>query len=252
MNPQDMEQHLSHISTMWTMLYQAHRGTVGEASRARQLLLQRYLGAVYRYLFSAVRDANVADDLTQEFALRFIQGRFAQAERGQGRFRHYVKTALFHLVKDHYRKQGKGPHQVQLGQDDPVPAPDETQAADEAFRDSWRQELLSRAWKGLEGLQQQTGQPYHDVLRFRVDHPDLASGQIAEQLGARLGKPLTAAGVRQMLHRARERFADLLLEDVLHSLEEAGHCDLSAVEEELAELNLLKYCQAALQRRSDA
>jgi RNA polymerase sigma-70 factor (ECF subfamily) len=231
---------------MWTMLYQAHRGTADEAAAARQVLMQRYCGAVYRYLLSAVRDPYVAEDLTQEFALRFIQGRFRMADPSQGRFRNYVKTALFHLVDDWRKRLGRGPKPMRLESDEVVPAPDETAAAEQAFRDSWRQELLSRTWKALEGVQQQSGQPYHDVLRFRVDHPDMRSPGMAEQLTARLGRPFTAAGVRQLLHRARERFADLLLEEARVSLEGAGQGDLV---EELAELNLLQYCQSALQRR---
>ena len=76
MNEQELQQHLSHISTMWTMLHQAHRGSADEAALARRVLMERYCGAVYRYLLSAVRDRNVADDLTQEFALRFIQSTY--------------------------------------------------------------------------------------------------------------------------------------------------------------------------------
>jgi hypothetical protein len=136
---------------------------------------------------------------------------------------------------------------VRLESDEVVPAPDESAAAEQAFRDSWRQELLARTWKALEGVQQQSGQPYHDVLRFRVDHPDMPSPQMAEQLTERMNHPFTAAGVRQLLHRARERFADLLLEVARLSLQGASHTDL---EEELAELNLLKYCEGALQRRA--
>jgi RNA polymerase sigma-70 factor (ECF subfamily) len=247
MKHEELDQHLSHINTMWTMLYQAHRGTADEAAAARQVLMQRYCGAVYRYLLSAVRDPSAAEDLTQEFALRFIQGRFRMADPSQGRFRNYVKTALFHLVDDWRKRPGKGPKPIRLESDEVVPAPDQVAVAEQAFRDSWRQELLARAWKALEGVQQQSGQPYHDVLRFRVDHPDMPSPQMAEQLTARMNRPFTAAGVRQLLHRARERFADLLLEEARLSLEDAGHSDL---EEELAELNLLKYCQSALQRRS--
>jgi RNA polymerase sigma-70 factor (ECF subfamily) len=246
MSDNNLDQHLSHISTMWTMLYQAHRGSADEAAAARQVLMQRYCGAVYRYLLGAVRNADAAEDLTQEFALRFIQGRFQQADRSQGRFRNYVKTALFHLVDDYQRGQGKAKQVVPLAGDEALPGRNDAETDEQAFRESWRQELLSRAWKSLEQEQSQTGQPFYDVLRFRVDHPDLTSALMAEQLGPRLGKPLTPAGVRQLLHRARERFAELLLEETRLSLEDAGRDQL---EEELAELNLLKYCQDLLPRR---
>jgi RNA polymerase sigma-70 factor (ECF subfamily) len=70
---------------------------------------------------------------------------------------------------------------------------------------------------------------------------------MAAQLSTELGKPLTAAGVRQLLHRARERFADLLLEEVAQSLAEPSP---ERLEQELLELGLLEYCRPALQRRA--
>jgi RNA polymerase sigma-70 factor (ECF subfamily) len=246
MDPHELDQRLSHISTLWTLLGEANQqGTAAVA--ARQVLMRRYCGAVYRYLYGAVRDPNVADDLTQEFALRFLQGRFRQANPAQGRFRNYIKTALFHLVNDYHRRKGREPRALPLQADEAVSAPDEVARAEQAFCESWRQELLARAWKALEQVQRETGQPFHEVLRFRVDHPDLSSAEMAERLSARLGKALTAAGVRKTLERARDRFADLLLDDVRTSLEGAGD---EQVEEELAELNLLKYCRDALQRRA--
>jgi RNA polymerase sigma-70 factor (ECF subfamily) len=83
------------------------------------------------------------------------------------------------------------------------------------------------------------------VLRFRADHPEMRSPQMAEELAARLGRPCTPAGVRQALHRAREKFADLLLDEVTHSLEDptAEH-----LEQELVDLGLLDYCRPALER----
>src|SRR5262249_14740500 len=114
------------------------------------------------------------------------------------------------------------------------------------FVESWRQELLARTWQALADAESQTGQPFHTVLRLRVDQPDLRSAQMAEQLTARLGKPVSAAGVRQTLHRARDRFADLLLDEVSQTV---GGSDVEDLEQELIDLDLLTYCQPALDRR---
>ena len=86
------------------------------------------------------------------------------------------------------------------------------------------------------------------MLRLRADHPNLSSRELAIQLGARLGKPMTALGVRQMLHRARERFADLLVEKVAQTL--GGPTD-ERLEEELIDLELYEYCRVALRRRDE-
>ena len=240
MHDDELEQHLSQIATNWTMLRQVH-GDGGDKAAARQELMERYCGAVFRYLLRATRDASVAEDLTQEFALRFIQGRFEGADRERGRFRDYVRGALFRLVKDHYREQARGPRPVSL-EHDPV-GHDEQAAADQAFRESWRQELLARAWRALE---KEAGQPFHAVLRLRADQPELTGTQMAELLTTRLGRGISASNLRQLLHRARERFAELLLDDIRQSLEGAP---AERVAEELADLNLLKYCKDILAKR---
>src|SRR5688572_32811997 len=67
---------LASISTMWTVLRAAHEGRPSEAAEAQRLLMRRYGGAIYRYLLSAVRSPEVAEDLAQEFALRLVQGSF--------------------------------------------------------------------------------------------------------------------------------------------------------------------------------
>jgi RNA polymerase sigma-70 factor (ECF subfamily) len=225
---------------MWTLLRQAHGDEPGAVSRAQQELMERYCGAVYRYLLVATRDPHTAEDLTQEFALRFIRGRYRRADPGRGRFRDYVKTSLFHLVDDHRHGRKREPAAADVHAHDPTDTRAPDPGDDAAFVASWRQELLARAWDALQRHEQETGQPYFTVLRYRVDHPQATSGAMAEQLGARLGKPLTPAAARQVLHRARERFAQLLREETRVSL---GDTAQDRLEEELAELNLLKYCR---------
>jgi hypothetical protein len=84
------------------------------------------------------------------------------------------------------------------------------------------------------------------VLRLRVERPALSSAELAEELGRRLGKAYSVPAVRQALYRAREKFGDLLLEEVVQSLEGPT---VEALEQELGELGLLAHCRAALERR---
>jgi RNA polymerase sigma-70 factor (ECF subfamily) len=85
----------------------------------------------------------------------------------------------------------------------------------------------------------------YTVLHFRAGNPDLRSAQMAEQLGPRLGKEVSADWVRKWLHAAREKFAELLLAEVVASLRDATPDD---AEQELLDLNLFEYCRAALDR----
>jgi RNA polymerase sigma-70 factor (ECF subfamily) len=236
---------ISHISTCWTLVFEAHQGQAVAASRAQQELVQRYSGAVYRYLLGALRDADAADELSQEFALRFVRGDFKQADPERGRFRDFIKTALFHLVVDHFRKK-KGRFQPLLADAPELAVEDSAVAnADAEFLKRWREELLNRTWEALSAVEKNTGQLFYTVLRYRAEHPDARSGQIAERLGARLRKPLTDVGVRQTLHRAREKFAELLVEEVRRSLQTD---DAERVELELIDLDLLPYCRSAFDR----
>jgi RNA polymerase sigma-70 factor (ECF subfamily) len=111
----------------------------------------------------------------------------------------------------------------------------------------WRDELLAKTWEELHGVEKQTGQPLYTLLLLRAEHPRLTSDRMAQELGGSLGRPLTAAGVRQTLHRAREKFADLLVAEVGRSLQTSAPDQL---EQELIDLGLLDYCRMAVGRRA--
>jgi RNA polymerase sigma-70 factor (ECF subfamily) len=244
MTTDDPDRRLNSISTLWTVVCRAHAGATEEVRDCQRRLVQRYGGAVYRYLLGALGDPHAAADLAQEFALRFVEGKFSQADPRHGRFRDFLKGVLAHLIADHYRqRKQQGPLLDPARETDALAGPPGEPGG--SFLEGWREELLNRAWEALRLSQAQTGHPYFAVLRFRVDHPGLSSTQLAEQLSTRLGKPLTPAGLRQVLHRARDRFADLLLDEVAQTLRAPTADDL---EQELIDLGLLDYCRAALDR----
>ena len=234
------DQRLSRISTLWTMVRQAHTTLPDARSQAHGKLLERYQGAVHAYLLGAVRNPEVADELFQEFALRVVRGDFARANPDKGRFRDYVRTALIHLVTDYHRERNAWPRP--LTSDTPqvasAPATDSTQD----FIAHWREEMLERTWAALAKVQP----TYHAVLLLRVQNPDVPSPQMAEELSVQLGKPMEADAVRKALQRAHAKFAELLLDEVAASLTEPTAKELEA---ELRELDLLRYCRLALQRR---
>jgi RNA polymerase sigma-70 factor (ECF subfamily) len=240
--------HLSRISTLWSMVSQAHHDGGDEVVRAQRQLLDRYSGAIRRYLLGALRDADAAEDLSQEFAYRFLHGDLRRADPQRGRFRDYVKGVLFHMVADYHKKRQRLPRQMASDYSDPpvICEPDAEQ--EQAFLTSWRDELLARTWTALAAADQAHGQSFHTVLRFRAEHRELRSHEMAEQLGRILAKSLTAAGVRKTLERARDRFADLLLDEIAEAL---SNPTIEQLEQELIDLNLLEHCRSALERRRE-
>jgi RNA polymerase sigma factor (sigma-70 family) len=242
MDPNSPRPHLSRISTPWTLVRQAHAGSETAAATAQRLLIQRYCGAVYRYLRGALHEEEAALDLLQEFVVRFLRGDFRRADSTVGRFRDYVKTALIHLVTDYHRQRQAQPHPLPpdlAGRTTPAGAEADSEAA---FLQSWRAELVNRAWEALAHAKPTC----HAVLVFHVENPGLPSPQMAERLTARLGKPFTAAHVRVARQRAREKFAELLTDEVAHSL---GGCTEAELVQELRALRLLNLCASAMERR---
>ena len=60
----ESDQRLSRIRTSWTLVFQAKQG--GDAvPDAQRTMMQRYCGAIYRYLLGIVRDQKLAVYLAQ-------------------------------------------------------------------------------------------------------------------------------------------------------------------------------------------
>lgn len=225
---------LSQIATRWTLLAQAHRDIGDSRHAAFAELLPKYCRAIERYLCRLVGN-DAAEDLTQEFAVRFLRGEFRHADPNRGRFRDYVKSSIIYLALAHRRKRAA---QVHIG---PMPAEitvTTEDADDHAFHDLWRQELLDRAWTEMKRISQDNDDLRYAVLAARAKNPDSTSDQLAERLTEELGRPISAANVRQVVHRARTQFAELLRVEVAATLPGSNE---QQVDEELAELGLLKY-----------
>ncbi len=209
--------------------------------------MERYLGAVYRYLLGAVRDEDVAQELFQEFAIRFLRGGFRRADPERGQFRNLLKTALINLVNDHYKQEGRRRRNQSAAELPDVASPP-SDDSEQKFLDSWREELIAKAWDGLSEVEQSRGQPFYSLLKMHAEHPELRSAELAEKYSAEAGlqPPMTDIAARKTLQRAREKLSDLILDEVAHSL---GGAELDEVEEELIDIGLIQHCRAALNRR---
>jgi RNA polymerase sigma-70 factor (ECF subfamily) len=241
----DAGRHISQIETIWPVVRTAHEGAPAEANAAQQVILQRYRPAIYRYLLACLSDPDAADELCQEFSLRFVRGDFRNANPEKGRFRDLLKSALYHLIIDYHKRRQRG--MPQLGPEGPEPTADSasTLDSDRQFLDAWRADLLNKAWDALAEEERRSSRPLHTVLHYRASHPDQRSAQMATHLSGRMGKDVSADWVRKWLHAARERFAELLLTEVAVSLREPSP---DSVVQELIDLELFEYCKVAVDR----
>lgn len=232
---------LNAIATPWTQLELAEYSKQADERQAAQAaILQRYGNAIHRYLLAITRDEQLAMDLGQEFALRFLQGNFRNIGREKGRFRNYVKKVISNLVVDVHRRRQRE-DQFRQNADQQKQLVDQSAAVNdengETLTQIWRTHLLKLAWKELENESQEGKPPYYQVLKLRVQFP----AETIKQLEVRLrdiATGYTESGFRQVLCRARQRFRELLWEEIAKS---CGTPERDSIEQEICDLGLKKY-----------
>ena len=221
------------------MVLRANAGSQAQPEALREFF-QRYQGAVLRYFQTALRDSDVATDLTQDFALRFVRGDFWNVAPERGRFRDFLRVALANMLRDHRRRQRhRAGVEFVPGVHDPVEGV--SPEADPEFDESWRNELLARTWTALELHQAKTGEPYFTALKLKADRAEVSSVELAELFNAARAEValISETAFRKTLQRARDRFGELLLREVADTLAVPTRAEL---ERELIELRLLIYC----------
>lgn len=229
---------LSQISTRWTEIIQANcpNGQSRSAAfEAQKQILLRYGAPIHRYLLAATRDAEIAEELTQEFALRFIRGDLKNASPLRGRFRDYLKTVLRNIVNDYFRKKKK----ERFNPIDELFDESGLQTLEESFNESWRQKMLEQSWTRLSEYSQSRDNHYYAVLSLRAAQPQANSAALARLLSEQLNQAISADWIRQNLRRARTKFCEILIAEVASTL--GVDATREEIECELASLRLLKY-----------
>ncbi len=232
-----LEKRLSKITTNWDELRAAHEPDTfdRQAATLRCELLQRYSSCAHRYILGATKNPDAAEDLTQEFALRFVRGDFRNANPQQGRFRDYLKKSLRNLITDFFRaRSSKEDAELAAGSS---LWHMRIESLDSEFSQQWREQVLSLTWKALKQFDAKKNQ-YYEVLHLRASHPDATSDQLAELFSATASDPVSGEWIRQNLHRARRKFSDFLVEEVGRTV---GSMERNEIDEELAKLGLQKY-----------
>jgi RNA polymerase sigma-70 factor (ECF subfamily) len=246
--PPAAEAHLSQFSTSWSALLAAHQGPADQQREARHRLLRVYERAVRGYLRAAVRDADAADELFNEFAVRLLRGDFRATDPDKGRFRSFLKTVLYHLVVDHRRRRARDrAADLSAVEEPPAPAGECEPDDDRQFLARWTDSLLETSRAALRDVEAVGGPPLAQVLALRTEHLGDTDDALAVRLAERLGRPVEPGTFRRWLHLARRQFTDALVAEVAWTLADPSP---EALADELQILGLLDRCRPALARRS--
>ena len=188
---------------------------------------------MYAYLRRRGYQADQAQDLTQEFFVRVLEGRYLdRADREKGRFRSFLLTSLKFFVADekdrqHAVKRGGGavvPLEFSSGEEryQREPAHDET--PERIFERRWALSVLDRVVEKLHDEFVQHGRPEHfDRLKvFLLGQSDAPYASLAREMNTSEG------ALKVAIHRLRKRYRDLFRQEIADTV-----ADPAEVESEL-------------------
>lgn len=225
---------LDRIETRWSLVRRCHVNESRDAIAARQALVLRYASAIRSYCRAIVGSNVDADEVSQDFVVRLLQGDFGGADPNRGRFRDLLRTAIRNLARNRWSRENRRGGHAELNDEHHVDP--ENSEVEDPWLAQWRTSLLENAWSELRAMQDATpGSCLYSILRLRTDHPEESSEQLASRVSQQIGRTINAAAARQNLRRARVRFCELLVDEVADGLEDASR---DRVQEELIALDL--------------
>lgn len=186
------------------------------ARRALEDICRAYRGPVLTYIRRAGYPIDEAEDLTQEFFVRFLEGRWDEgADPARGHFRGLLLISLkrFLINADHAahaRKRGGDTLHLDFDDEPNVAAPD-SDSPDQAFERAWVFTVLERSFARLRMEAQSAGKAelFEQLSPYVAERPLADDYQrIAAQLGLRTNTVAVA------VHRLRTRLRELVREEL--------------------------------------
>jgi RNA polymerase sigma-70 factor (ECF subfamily) len=197
-------------TTRWTLVVADSDPNRKEARSALVALCENYWYPLYAYLRRRGHPADQAQDLTQEFFTRLLEGRYLdRADPEKGRFRSFLLTSLKFFVADEEDRQRAhkrgGGHLVSLefssGEEryQREPAHDET--PERIFDRRWALSVLDRVVEKLRDEFVQHGRPEHfERLKvFLLGQSDAPYATLAREMNTSEG------ALKVAIHRLRKR-----------------------------------------------
>jgi RNA polymerase sigma-70 factor (ECF subfamily) len=220
-------------TTRWTLVLAAGEPHKKEASSALIALCENYWYPLYAYLRRRGYPADQSQDLTQDFFVRVLEGRYLDhADPAKGRFRSFILTSLKFFVADEEDRQRAhkrgGGMLVQLefasGEEryQREPANDET--PDRIFERRWALSVLDRVLEKLRSEFVSHGRPEHfeRLKGFLLGHSDAPYAALAQEMNTSEG------ALKVAVHRLRKRYRELLRQEIADTV-----ADPAEVESEL-------------------
>jgi RNA polymerase sigma factor (sigma-70 family) len=213
-------------TTHWSVVLSAGQRETPEGEAALETLCRAYWMPLYFYVRRHGYAEHEAKDLTQEFFSKLIEKNYlGVVERGRGRFRYFLQTALKNFLANEWnrsqrQKRGGG---VQTFSLDAQSAEDRYQmeapgnvSPEHLFDKRWAQTLFERVMERLEQEFPAAGEKrrrFDELKPFLLDEPDAGTyAEVARRLNMNEG------AVKSAVHRLRQRSRELFREEIAHTV----------------------------------
>jgi RNA polymerase sigma factor (sigma-70 family) len=233
-------------TTRWTLVVAAGDPQRKDSRSALVSLCENYWYPLYAYLRRRGHAPDEAQDLTQEFFMRVLGGRYLdKADPEKGRFRSFILTSLKFFAadeQDRQRAQKRGGGAVvsfefssgESGEERYQREPGHDETPDRIFERRWALSMLERVMERLRDDFVQHDRP-ENFERMKV----FLLGQSEASYAALAGEMNTSEGALKVaIHRLRKRYRELFRQEIADTV-----ADPAEVESEL------RYLAAVLTRK---
>ena len=220
-------------TTRWTLVVAAADPQRKEARSALVSLCEGYWYPLYVYVRRRGYPADQAQDLTQEFFMRVLEGRYLdRADPEKGRFRAFILTSLKFFLADEAdrnraQKRGRGAVlslEISSGEELYQREPAHNETPEWIFERRWALSVLDRVVEKLRNEFVHHGRPEHfERLKvFLLGQSDAPYDALARELNTSEG------ALKVAIHRLRKRYRELFRREIADTV-----ADPADVESEL-------------------
>jgi RNA polymerase sigma-70 factor (ECF subfamily) len=220
------------VTTSWTQVLAARDAPSSESRQALEGLCNVYWYPLYVFVRRQGHPPEEARDLTQGYFAQLLEkGYLGDFDPSLGRFRVFLKASVKNFLskerdKAHAWKRGGKAHIVSLDADDLEGRyryePVERLTPEEIFERRWALTLLERVLGKLQ-REFQDDDRGREFDRFKGyltgDEVKVPYRELAAKLGS------TEAAVRTSVHRLRQRFGNILREEIAETVASAKEVD---------------------------
>jgi RNA polymerase sigma factor (sigma-70 family) len=233
-------------TTRWTLVVAAGDPQRKDARSALVSLCENYWYPLYAYLRRRGYAPDQAQDLTQEFFMRVLEGRYLdRADPEKGRFRSFILTSLKFFAadeQDRQRAQKRGGGAVvsfefssgESGEERYQREPGHDETPDRIFERRWVLSMLERVLERLRDEFVRHGRPenFERMKVFLLGQSEAPYADLAREMNTSEG------ALKVAIHRLRKRYRELFRQEIADTV-----ADPAEVESEL------RYLAAVLTRK---